>query len=76
MIFVFPGVEEVCANLLLLHNMLMSELFPTLLRPIKAYSGITGLGHSVILADDLANMAFFICKVISIKAILFPVSRN
>jgi hypothetical protein len=63
MIFVLPGVDEVCANLLLLHNIFISDDFPTLLRPMKANSGNIGFGQSATLADVFVNMAFFIIKL-------------
>ena len=63
MIFVFPGVDEVCANLLRLHNMFIKDDLPTLLRPINAYSGNTGFGHSEILAEVFVNMAFLMIKI-------------
>jgi hypothetical protein len=46
MLTVLPGVEEVLANSFFLHNILMSDDFPTLLLPIKAYSGKMAFGHS------------------------------
>ncbi len=36
---VFPGVDEVWANLLLSHKQLMRDDFPTFERPINANSG-------------------------------------
>lgn len=43
--WVFPGVLEVLATELLLQIMLIREDLPTLLLPIKAYSGLSGGGH-------------------------------
>lgn len=62
MIFVLPGVEDVFASLLLLHNIFMSDDLPTLLRPMNAYSGKTGFGQSEIFAEVFVNMAFLIIK--------------
>ena len=42
---VFPGVDEVLANADRPVNILIKLLFPTLLLPIKAYSGIIVAGH-------------------------------
>ena len=42
---VLPGAEEVLASRSLLQSMLISEDLPTLLRPMKAYSGLSGSGH-------------------------------
>ena len=43
---VLPGVEEVLANPLFPQSALIKELFPTLDLPMKAYSGMFGVGHS------------------------------
>jgi hypothetical protein len=45
----------------------MSDDLPTLLLPIKAYSGITGLGQSDSLAEVLVNMAFFTINFFNVK---------
>lgn len=63
MIFVLPGVEDVFASLLLLHNIFIKDDLPTLLLPIKAYSGNTGFGQSVTLAEVFVNMAFLTIKI-------------
>lgn len=42
---VLPGVEEVFARFLRPVTMLMSDGAPTLLLPMKAYSGRSGFGH-------------------------------
>jgi hypothetical protein len=42
---VFPGVPETLASALVPAIMLISEDFPTLDRPINAYSGKFGFGH-------------------------------
>jgi len=42
---VLPGLAEVLASLALLLNELISDDLPTLLRPINAYSGLSGLGQ-------------------------------
>lgn len=44
---VFPGVADVLARFLWLHNIFIRLDFPTLLLPMKAYSGFTSLGHIV-----------------------------
>jgi hypothetical protein len=41
----------------------MSDDFPTLLLPIKAYSGKTGFGQSEIFAEVFVNMAFLTIKI-------------
>jgi len=46
MSLVFPGVADVLAKLPFMHNMLISDDLPTFDRPMKAYSGISGFGHS------------------------------
>ena len=43
---VLPGVDEVLARVLLPQRVFIRELFPTLDLPIKAYSGIFGVGQS------------------------------
>jgi hypothetical protein len=48
MIRVFPGVEEVLARFFLPVSKLIREDFPTFDLPVKAYSGITGGGRSLI----------------------------
>jgi hypothetical protein len=42
---VLPGVLEVLASLLWLVSILMRDDFPTLERPMNAYSGRSGLGQ-------------------------------
>ena len=42
---VLPGVEEVRARFFLSVRALMREDLPTLLRPMKAYSGRPSVGH-------------------------------
>lgn len=58
MVRVFPGVEDVFARLFRLTNRLINEDFPTLERPIKANSRLTGSGHregSVLLTINSAE---------------------
>jgi len=43
--------------------MLMSEDLPTLLLPIKAYSGLSGLGHCSTNAEEITYLADFICML-------------
>ena len=57
MSLVFPGVPEVFAMFFLFTNMLMRLLLPTLLRPMKANSGLSGAGHCSMSVDDLRNVA-------------------
>ena len=45
MVCVLPGFEDVLAKFLLFVSMLMRDDLPTLDRPIKAYSGLSGVGH-------------------------------
>jgi hypothetical protein len=40
-----PGVEEVFASFWLSLSILINDDFPTLLRPMKANSGLSGGGH-------------------------------
>src|SRR3982750_1817341 len=58
---VFPGEDEILASPFLLVSILISEDFPTLLRPINAYSGRSGFGHcvySALLMTYLASLIF------------------
>ena len=58
---VFPGVAEVIANFLRPVSILMSELFPTLLLPMKAYSGFPSVGgQRSARADEMTNSAVLI----------------
>ena len=45
---VLPGVAEVMASFLRWQSMLIRLDFPTLLRPMNAYSGLSPGGHWVI----------------------------
>jgi hypothetical protein len=75
MSFVLPGDDEIFARLSLPLSILMREDLPTLLLPIKAYSGLSGFG--VLSTDGLeityaaclifmlqSNKAYMICNVI------------
>ena len=53
--FAFIGRSNVGKSSLI--NMLMRLLFPTLLRPMKANSGLSGAGHCSMRVDDLRNVA-------------------
>jgi len=53
---VFPGFEEVCANLLWLHNILIKEDLPTFDLPTNANSGNLGSGLSSTLTELPENM--------------------
>ena len=61
MIFVLPGVEEVLANPSLLQSMLIRDDLPTLLLPINAYSGFSGLGH---VSTDGLEITYTACLII------------
>jgi hypothetical protein len=72
---VLPGVPDVFARVLTLVSILMSEDFPTLLLPIKAYSGKVGAGHFstlVLLNKNLASVMF----MVGVKVIRCSVPRN
>jgi hypothetical protein len=45
MSWVLPGVDEIFASSFLLQSIFISEDLPTLLLPMKAYSGRSALGH-------------------------------
>lgn len=57
---VFPGVDDVLANFLLLVNMLIRLDLPTLERPMKAYSGFVSFGHIDTIGADSENSACLI----------------
>ena len=63
---VFPGVELVFASPLWLQSILMSDDFPTLLRPMKANSGLVSAGHMLTLGADMTNWEFTIFMVIMV----------
>ena len=42
---VLPGVFEILASFELLQSIFINDDLPTLLLPIKAYSGLSGFGH-------------------------------
>ena len=74
---VLPGVADVFASPRRLHSILMSDDLPTLLLPMKAYSGLVSLGHWLTLADDRVNSDDFIITVYSFLYIfLCKVSGN
>ena len=54
---VFPGVFDTIARALRPVSRLISELLPTLLRPITANSGYKGAGHWSNATDDFMNSA-------------------
>lgn len=60
MSFVFPGDDEIFA-ISLLQSILMSEDLPTLLLPIKAYSGLSGLGH---FSTDGLEITYSACLIL------------
>jgi hypothetical protein len=57
---VFPGVDEVFANRLLLVSILIRLDLPTFERPMKAYSGFVSLGHMLTTGADSVNSACLI----------------
>ena len=60
---VLPGVAEILARFFCSHSMLMSDYFPTLLRPVKAYSGKTVVGQSVTFVALRMNSAEWIITI-------------
>ena len=58
-----PGVEDVLARFFCLVTILISEDLPTLLRPIKAYSGLSGFGHWVTNGEEMMYLADLISMV-------------
>ena len=58
-----PGVAEVFANFLLLHNILIRLDLPTFDLPMKAYSGLVSAGHIDTVGALRVNSAFFISIV-------------
>ena len=65
MFCVLPGAEDVLASFWLLHSRLISEDLPTLLRPIKAYSGLSGLGH---LSNDGLEIRYAAFRIIMLQS--------
>jgi len=65
---VFPGVFEILASFELLQSIFIKEDFPTLLLPINAYSGLSGLGHLSIDGLEIRYVAFVICMLLAKKA--------
>lgn len=57
---VLPGVDEVLARPLWLHNIFMRLDLPTLERPMNAYSALTSFGHIVTVGADMTNSELFI----------------
>ncbi len=58
---VLPGLPEVFARLFRRMSILMRDDLPTLLRPIKAYSGMPFMGHletSLLLTINSADLIF------------------
>src|SRR5574344_2279316 len=72
---VLPGVAEVFANFLLLHNILIRLDLPTFDLPIKAYSGLVSAGHIDTFGALIVNSAFFISIDMSLVSIN-PWSKN
>src|SRR5574344_832512 len=75
---VLPGVAEVFANFLLLHNILIRLDLPTFDLPMKAYSGLLSAGHIDTVGALRVNSAFFISIVLKFFNFLnffnFPLS--
>ena len=63
---VFPGVAEVLASLLLWVSMLIRLDLPTLLLPIKAYSGKWLWGHWLTMALLMTYSADFMCMCVCV----------
>ena len=61
---VLPGLADVFAKPLWLHNILIRLDFPTLDRPINAYSAFVSSGHLARLGDDIVNSDFLIIILI------------
>jgi hypothetical protein len=64
---VFPGVDDVLARPLWLQSMLIRLDLPTLLLPMKAYSGLVSFGHWLTVAllmlnSDFVIFIYFCCK--------------
>jgi hypothetical protein len=62
-----PGFPDIFANDFLFVSLFINDDFPTLERPIKAYSGLSGAGHfftSLLLITKRASL-------ISMKAIIY-----
>ncbi len=57
---VLPGLADVLANPLWLHNIFIRLDLPTLERPINAYSAFVSSGHFDKLGDDIVNSDFLI----------------
>ena len=64
---VLPGIEEVIASPFLLVSMLINDDFPTLERPIKAYSGKFPEGHFVTSVLLIIKRALFISIIILVN---------
>ena len=80
---VFPGVAEVLASFSLSQIRLITDDLPTLLLPINAYSGLSGLGHLVksgLLMIYVADL-IIICWILDTGCLLLqkyrkPVTSN
>jgi hypothetical protein len=66
MSLVFPGVPDILASFRRLQSIFRSDDFPTLERPMNAYSGLLGAGQSFGLAllvrNDASVIRIFFCK--------------
>ena len=58
---VFPGVPDTLASPVRAVSMLMSDDFPTLLRPMKAMSFRSSFGTCEMRSDEHLNSALVIC---------------
>ena len=73
---VLPGVFEIFASFELLHNIFINDDLPTLLLPIKAYSGLSGFGHLSTEGLEIRYIAFVICMLNAKKVKFADVNAN
>src|SRR3954471_6181264 len=72
MSFVLPGEAEVFARSLL-QSILIRDDFPTLLLPMKAYSGLSGLG---VFSTDGLDITYSACFIIMQQSNYKMMKRN
>ena len=69
MVWVLPGVDDVLARFLRCVSILIKDDLPTFERPIKANSGLSGMGHLltcvllIINSADVISMCFCLINV-------------
>ena len=68
---VLPGFWLVFASLGLWHSMLMRDDFPTLLRPMNAYSGICELGQSLTSGLEMIYCAVWIIWIYDLRFTMY-----